>query len=531
MSSGSENRSSLAAAVFPLVALTSILLLLLPYAIILFSENPGIIGIPLRGSHIVEDYDVYDHAWHFWWVSRALESGQDPRYCKLIYSPDGISMVFTHIGWYDTIFFAIMGTGSNDPVLSHNLSLLLGTILTALFGWLLARSWGADRYGALFTALAIAWLPVRTAHLLQHYQLANCWTLPAALWLCREYLKKGRFRTLTAYTVIVTLAAIQSPFFAVFAFLGLYATCFIIDGSWKKTGILTAGWAIATAVTGVLIFTASSESVSVSTHWSEAIYWAAEPQSFILPSPFGTAGHIFNIPVRFSWMSNTQDGVVTTGLIVLAAFTIFIWKRKNWKFPAVFLALSLLALGPELRIFGRPLGILLPFRFIQLFPLGDGIRSPSRFAMLGGLFAALGAGMGVTLLKGKWKLLFFTLLLFELFVPVLDTLSTGIPSACRNIPDDRIVLELPVDNHIRMYAWFQTAASYSRRYAFLARLPELNEEDVLLQEAGEEGDVLVYHRWLYDKEDRNRYDTLYAELFPEGSNTDSVWVLMNGGVQ
>ncbi len=529
MLSGNENRSSLSAALFPLVALTSVLLLLLPYAMILLSEYPGIIGIPLRESHIVEDSDVYDHAWHFWWVSRALESGQDPRYCHLIYSTEGMSMVFTHIGWFDTIFFAILGIGRSDPVLSHNLSLLLGTIFTAIFGWFLARSWGADRYGALFTALAMAWLPVRTAHLLQHYQLANCWTLPASLWLCSEYLKKGRFRTLTAYTVIVTLAAIQSPFFAIFTFLGLYATCFIIDGSWKRVGILTAGWVIATVVTGVLIFTASSEAVSVSTHWREAIYWAAEPQSFILPSPFGFAGHIFNIPLRFSWMSNTQEGVVTTSLTVLAAFAIFIWKKRNWKFTAVFLALSILALGPELRIFGRPLGIPLPFRFIQLFPLGDGIRSPSRFAMLGGIFAALAAGMGVTLLKEKWKLLFFTFLLFELSVPVLHTLSPGIPSACRTIPDDRIVMELPVDNHIRMYAWFQTAASYSRRYAFLARLPEMDEEGILLQEAGEEGYVLVYHRWLYDKEDRNRYDNIYVELFPEGSNEDSVWVLMNGG--
>ena len=121
------------------------------------------------------------------------------------------------------------------------------------------------------------------------------------------------------------------------------------------------------------------------------------------------------------------------------------------------------------------------------------------------------------------------LLMFELWIPVLSTMSTSIPSACTSIPAGSTVLEIPADNRIRRYAWFQTAASYSRRYAFLARLPELPEEDVILQEAGEEGYVLVYHRWLFNEEDRDRYDTLYSELFPEGSTADSVWVQMNGG--
>ncbi len=531
MLSGNDDRGSFRRGLFAVAVIGSVLALVLPYVLVLASDTPGIIGIQHEESAINQDSDVYEQAWHFWWVSTALINGQDPRFCPFIYSPEGVSLVTDHIGWFDTLVFAIIGIGKDHPALSHTLSLLLGTLLTALFGWLLARSWGADRYGALFTALALAWLPSRTAHLLQHYQLANCWTLPASLWLCREYLRTAKLKTLAAYTAIVILAALQSPFIAIFAVIGLPATCFIVNGNWKRTGILALGAAAAALITGILIFTAPGDPVAPSTHWREAIYWAAEPQSFILPSPFGPAGYFLGIPMRFSWMSNTAEGVVTPGLTLLAAFTVLIWKKKNWRLPIVFLGLGLLALGPELRIFGRPLGVPLPFRIVQLFPMMDGIRAPSRFAIMGSLFVALGAGLGVSQLKVRWKMIFFILLLFELSVPAFNTLPTPVPSACRNIPADRIVMELPVDNHVRMYSWFQTAASYSRRYAFLARLPEMEGEDVLMREAFEEGYVLLYHRWLFNEEDRNRYDTLYAAIFPEGSFEDSVWVNMNGGAK
>ncbi|NOQ21846.1 MAG: hypothetical protein GQ565_04235 [Candidatus Aegiribacteria sp.] len=531
MLSGNKDCHGLRRTLFPLLLIAAVPALLLPYMLVLLSDTPGIIGIPHRESAITEDSDVYEQAWHFWWVSSALQNGQDPRFCPLIYSPEGVSLVYDHIGWHDTLIFAIIGIGKEHPALSHTLSLLLGTMLTAIFGWLLARSWGADRYGALFTALALAWLPSRTAHLLQHYQLANCWTLPASLWLCREYLRKGKLKTLAAFAAIVMLAAVQSPFIAIFAVLGLPATCFIIGGNWKRTAILAGGAGLAAAVVGILILTAPGHITSPSTHWREAIYWAAEPQSFILPSPFGPAGYLFGIPARFSWMSNTAEGVVSPGLTVLAAFVILIWRRRKWRLPVVILGLGLLALGPELRILGRPLGIPLPFRILQLFPVLDGIRTPSRFAILAGLFTAVGAGMGITLVKRRWKLLFLSLLMFELWIPVFSVLSTRIPSACMSIPAGSTVLEVPVDNNVRRYAWFQTGNSCSRRYAFLARLPETGNEDYLLQESLERGDVVVYHRWLFDEEDRNRYDTLYAELFPEGSNADSVWILMNGGSQ
>jgi hypothetical protein len=514
---------------FPIAVAVAVLVIILPFVTVLVSDNTGIIGIPYTESPIVEDSDVFEQAWHFWWVSSALKNGQDPRFCPVIFTPEGASLVYNHIGWFDTLLFAIIGMGADSPVLSHTLSLLLGSLLTGLFGYLLARSWGAGKFGALFAALAMVWMPSRIARLLQHYQLANCWTLPAAMWLCRRYLKESGFRILALFSIIAVLGSLQSPFFTIFILLGIAASGFISGGSWKSVGYLALSWSLSAVILAILIYTSNGDHGSVSTNWREAIYWAPEPQSFILPSPFGLVARLTGLQPRVSWMSNTAEGVVTPGLTVLAAFLIFVWRKKNWKLAAVVLTLSIIALGPELRIFGRPLGVPLPFRLVQLFPFLNGIRAPSRFIIISGVFVALGAGLGISQLKPKWKLIFFLFILLELSVPYFGTLSISMPSACREIPEEGIVLELPVDNNIRRYSAFQMESDYSRRYAFLARMICLPEEDELLQEAADNGYILVYHRWLFNEDDRDYYDSVYAGLFPGESLSDSVWIFDNGG--
>ena len=479
-------------------------------------------------ASVKNDSDVYDHVWHFWWVSNALEKGIDPRYCDLIYPPTGLSLVYHHMGWFDTYFFTIAGISSADPALSFNLSLLLGTLLTGLFGWYLARSWGADRYGALFSALALVWLPSRTAHLLQHYQLANCWALIAALWLCREYLKSRKRRYFLGFAAAMLAAAFQSPFHAIFAGIGVIATAFITRADWKRTVMLVLVVITVMVLYGAFVITSPGGAGSPSLHWREAIYWSAEPQSFILPSPFGLLGEITGLEQRVSWMSNTYEGVVTPGLVMLAAFAIIVWKKKRWRFAAVVLGLFLLSLGPELRIFGRPLGIPLPFRLMQSIPVLNGIRAPSRFAILGGILTAVGAGMAFSMMKERLRALFMFLLLFEMTVITLPLLSAEIPDECYDISPESTVLEIPCDRNVRRYALFQTSTGYVRQYAQLARFPDFLDDIPEFPELRENIDVIMYHRWLYEGAERAFYDSVYAQYFPGFTENDSIWIFYNG---
>ena len=510
---------------FPVMLVVSLFLLLLPYGKIFLSHERRIISEVMPDHTVRSDSDVYDQVWHFWWVSYALDNGNDPRYCRLIYPPDGVSLVFQHIGWFDTYVFALIGLSSSNPALSYNLSLLLGTLLTAIFGWCLARSWGADRYGALFTALAVAWLPSRTAHLLQHYQLANCWALIAALWLCRKYLSKRDWRYYAGFAVAMLAAAFESPFLAMFVAIGMFATAFIMRANWRRTVMLALAVMMVMIISAVFIIKAPGNVVSPAMHLREAIYWSAEPQSLILPSPFGLVGEITGIPHRLSWMPNTFEGVVTPGIIVLITFIFIVWKKKHWRFALIVLSLFVLSLGPELRLFGRPLGIPLPFRLIQSIPVLNGLRSPSRFSILAGILVAAGGGMAVTMMNRKLKNLVFFLFLSEMTVLMLPSVSADIPGICYDISPDRTVLEIPCDENVRRYSLFQTASPYVRQYAFLVRYPETLERVPDFPEMSDGVDIVLYHRWLFEDDVKAHYDSLYSQYFPGFTSLDSIWIL------
>jgi len=509
------------------IVVAAVALLLFPYIQHVFQSNPGIIGVPHPDPLIEGDSDVYEESWHFWWVSRALGSGSDPRFCDLVDPPDGISLVYQHIGWTDTFLFAFLGLGHDHPVLSYDLSLLLGTLLTALFGWLLARSWGLSPTGALFAAFAIAWLPSRTAHLLQHYQIANCWALIAAMWLCRSYLThKGALR-LTGFGIAAMAAGMQSPFFFIFILISIAATVFIGRYGWKSGAILYAAMLPVLAALLLMVFTGPGRMGSLSMGWREAIYWSAEPQSYLLPSPFGPFGRLIGLSAKVSWMPNAAEGVVSPGLVVMGLLFWFIWKKRGWRFAAVICLLYILALGPELRIFGRSLGIPLPFRILQALPLMEGIRAPSRFAILGGVLAVLGAGLALTEMKKRTALVFLGLMMAELFVPVLPAVSSRIPEECSRIEAGAVVLELPVEPNARRYSLFQTASGYTRIYSFLAR-PEQTETPEDLMRSVSRADIVLYHRWLMEPMDRILLDSLYATLFPGADPGDSIWTAVPG---
>ncbi|MFO8183566.1 MAG: hypothetical protein R6U39_05275 [Candidatus Aegiribacteria sp.] len=509
---------------FTAAALGALLLLLMPYIMMFSSGTAGIIGVTAREPAVAGDADPYHHAWHFWWVSRALSSGQDPRFCPAIYAPEGASLAYDHVGWLDALLFGALGTGGTRPELSHSLSLMFGTLLTGLFGYLLARSWGAGRYGALFTALALAWLPARTAHLMQHYQIANCWALPASLWAATLYIRRGGGAFLALFAAAILAAGMESPFISLFALLSAMGICLVRGSGLRRAGALALVWAAATALPAVMLLTAPGQTGSLSPDWREAVYWAAEPQSFLLPSPFGTAGSLLGVPMRFSWMPNAAEGVVAPGLTLLVLFGMYVWRTRGWKLLLVVVLFCLMALGPELKLLGRPSGIPLPFRAIQQLPLMGGVRAPSRFAIPAGVLVALGAGMVVSNMKDRWKRGVFALLILETALPSIPVLPTSVPSACLEVEAGTTVLELPVDGGVRRYSWFQARSSYSRRYSFMARLPALPSAEEMVSASPESGQTLMYHRWLYTPEEREIHDAALAPLFPGASPSDTVWV-------
>jgi hypothetical protein len=484
------------------------------------------------------DADVYDGVWHFWWVKRALTEPTDPRFCGLLNHPRGASIVFQNVGWPDCSL--LLPLTAVSPDLAYNVQLALGTLFTALMVALLAREWGAGLLGAAVAGLVAAWMPSRTAHVIQHYQLANLGWLAGSMLFARKAVRKGG-TGLTALTgLFVLLSFLQSPYFAPLSALGvLVAVLSVGDRPLRRRRVLyvALAWVGAACLGALFYLTGGRGAGEVEIAWREAVYWSAEPQSFLLPSPFGLLGGALGIPMRFSWMPNVFEGVVTPGITVLL-LGLLAWKKRAALLVVAALVCFVLALGPELRLMGRPTGIPMPYRLLQMLPLLEGARAPSRFAMLGGMFLAVSLGLLFHGLSRRVRMWFLAAILAEVAVVSLPSISDRVPSVYGSIgPSAGPVLEIPCSPNVRRLAYFQTVDGNPRYLSYMARPERRGLPNVLLPFAlasdsiPTEADlrrtgasVAIYNRWLFEPDRKSELDARFRSIFDSGSELDSVWV-------
>lgn len=526
-----------------LLAAAAILLLLIPFLIHFIFNGEDIAGELADEAIISGDSDVYDCVWHFWWVGKALRMGADPRFCPLTFYPEGATVAFQNIGWPDTWLMALTGLSEKNPVTAYNLSILFGTILAACGAFWAARQWGLDTVGCFFAALALAWLPSRIAHMGQHYQIASLGYLAFSLGSIRAWLTEGKAWQLILVVLFSLLACLESAYFAMLGGFGLLATILLslneMDHKAYRICMLVPAFLASVIAAGAFFMTSpglGSDTPALS--WREAVYWAAEPQSWLLPSPYGIFGRLLSIPARFSWMSNSFEGVVTPGLTLMGIFILSVVKRRKWLLAGLILILALLTLGPELRIFGRPRGIPLPYRLILLAPLLEGARSPSRFALLAGFFIALEAGRYFSAVRLKWKLVLGSCLVLELMLPSLAVISGFIPEEYERMGESEgPLLEVPSSPHVRRYSFFQVSDGLPRLLSFMVRpgssiIPEnLTPFRLETSEIPDRQDALatgakliVYNRWMFSDREREIFDSRFSPLFEGFDTDDSLWI-------
>lgn len=512
----------------------SVLLCLAPFLSFLANGGRGLVGLPARDPAVPGDSDVYEHAWHFWWVGSTIGAGGDPRFCPLAGPAPGTALAAQNIGWIDA---ALFGTAMPDsPSKALSAALAAGTLLCLAGGWAFARSWGLSVAGSAFAACCIVWAPPRTAHLLQHYQIASIgWILLSlALLRCRAA-GKSRRGSLFLFVLAGSAAGLESPYHTVLLAAGSAATLALSRPSAKtvlaaSTAVLASAaiaWGFYEAFPGPL--------PDVSEGWRASVYWSAEPASFVMPGPFGLLGRLFSAPLRMPWMPNVFEGVVTPGLGVLLLSATALAMRIRRGMIAAWALLGVLALGPVLKLSGQPVGLLLPYRVLLEVPLLAGARSPSRFAMLAAAFLSIPAASAWQSMRPSARLAAAAVLALELVPPGLPLLPDRVPSVYLSGELEGPVLEVPASPQVRMYAFFQTADGLARPVFPLARsagggaLPGPFDPASScrpgIREAGDSGvSAIVYNRWLFDGAMRDSLDEHYGGLFPAYRETDSVWV-------
>lgn len=369
--------------------------------------------------------------------------------------------------------------------------------------------------------------------------------------LLRIFLTKGRRGILAAFTLSLLLASMQSAYHTLFGALGslLVAASTIASRRVPAARAASASGAFAVAmIMSYLFFASFPGGMPPGMGRAEAVYWSAEPVSFLLPSPFGTPWALSGASPMMPWMPNLFEGVVTPGVTVLLLSFVFIFRRHSCAAPAaedrkgliLLAALSVipfsLALGPWLKFMGVPVGIPMPFAIVQDIPMLEGARSPSRFAILGACMLAVPAAAAAFSMGRRTACAAALLAVLELVPPGLPTISSTIPSVYRSGQPGGTALEIPATEMARRHGYFMTADGRERPVFFQTRRSTAvsdafdpfridSPDTVSAGDAMSTGvDIILYNRWMYDSTLRGEMDARFAALFPDASTADSVWI-------
>jgi len=386
-------------------------------------------------------------------------------------------------------------------------------------------------------AFLAAWAPSRVSHMLQHYQIAATGLMLLSLALARSYLRRGGTGRLAALAVLAALSSLESPYQSLLMISGLAATLLIAgERDERKRAPLAASAAVAgVALAAVFYLGGSWPRPPLDFGLDESVFWAGDPASLALPSPYGMAGILSGMDPAAPWMPNAFEGVITPGAAVIGLLLVSAAKRKRLGFLAASAIFLLMALGPELKILGHHTGIPLPYRLLLELPITEGARSASRFAMLAAIFASVPAAEVLMTLPRRLGVAVGGLVVLECYMPVLPTLDARIPAFYAGIEHKAPVLEIPSSPQIRRYIFFQTADAESRPVFFKARgsmeMPaslasfaldsDISPTIIDAQAAGL--GTVVYNRWMLDPVQRAHFDSLYSPLF-QGHLHDSVAV-------
>jgi hypothetical protein len=486
-----------------------------------FINTQGVIGMYLDTRHVLieNESDVYDCLWHFWWVRTALDSGSDPR------AYGETTLAWHNMGWPDLFISYITGAG-------YNVMLFFGAIFSALSGYLLARSWGVGRSGSIAAAFVIVWMPVRAIRMYQHYPIASIGYVVMTLLFVKKWIQEGSLKNAVFIVVFAALAVMESLYHGLIIVLGCLLT-FILSGRKPIKEYLIAGTAVtAGCIMGSLwLLTAPGAfGQNPEKDWKEAVYWAAEPQSFVLPSFLGN-------PVVPGYMPSPFEGVVSPGITVAAFALVFCVMKKSWRGVLAVLAVVVLSMGPLFKINGVPTPVPLPYMVIAKLPWLSAARAPSRLAILVGIMAAIAAGAFIEKRKPLTGWLLTGLIILEITPFTVRSIENTVPHFYLSRNTNGVTLEIPSSDRMRRYSLFEIADGSPRLVRYLARGGEAQMEFIpasLLWGSTTEptgadiiatgAETVVYNRWMFSDSIRSCYDSLYYNLFSGQTRGDSVWV-------
>jgi hypothetical protein len=294
---------------------------------------------------------------------------------------------------------------TGDAVWLFGVARLLTFVLSAFTAYLLARELRASFGVALLAGAAFAFSPIRTDQIAHLSTLGTQW-LPLVVLFTVRFARTGERLHSFLAALFFALTAYACGYHGLIALVVLpAATLVLLWGRWRL--FLRALPAVATAFCALmplyLLHKAALEPLGYVRGAGETKVYSAALESFVATSSWNLLYGELTTPFRTTRSNNLFPGLVLPLLALAGA--VACWRRRAWPgretlaLAALGLTAALLALGPEVRLFGETV-MPGPFALARELPIFRMIRVPSR----AGAFIALALAMLGALVLARLRL-------------------------------------------------------------------------------------------------------------------------------
>ncbi len=366
------------------------------------------ISIPSDGN------DMWIHQWNFWWVRRALLSGQNPFYTTALYYPYGVSLAFHNFAWLHIAAWlplqALVGGNA-----AYSLVFIGIIAFNAVAMYCFARDLLGSRAGAFMAGLVFGFWPYALSEHGHPNMMLVGW-VPFALLFIKRSLETHRLREALLAGVCIALTGIARWHLLVMGgvVIALYSLYLLATHREYRAPWAFGRLAMAVLVAGIIVAPLATPLVRAAFAWSnseglygvESISGRTDLLAYILPQRTHPLGGLVPKDLRVYSTLVPFVGFTVAGLAIYGVAARW-HKSRFWLLAAVIYVI--LALGDELRIGGKAYpGVPMPYELIEDWFLVRMVRMSERFNVFLGLPVGVLAAYGAdALLRGcrtvRWR--------------------------------------------------------------------------------------------------------------------------------
>lgn len=417
--------------------------------------------VPARlTSRIPHDLgDPLLNAWILWWNTQAVPFTERWWNAPFFYPVPGALALSEHL-FGIALFTAPLQFAGLNPIGAYNVALILSAWLSGFFAFLLGRRLTGSTAAGVIAGLAFGFSPYRVSQL-AHLQVLTTQWMPLALYGMHAYLDDRRRRWLPLVAVAWLLQALSNGYFLLFfpVLIALWLTWFVRWKADPRPGLVLlatfAGSSLLLLPT-LLKYREVHEAMGLARQRGEMLLFSAEPGSLLRMPDLLKFWPYFEPKTQEDFLF---PGVTAVALVLAAALlaaprvrtsNVLATRSALLFYSVTTLVMWWLAFGPAPE--DQPLQALVkPYTWLTVLPGFNGLRAPSRFAMLATLSLSIAAALAFARIAPLRPRLRGALVAIAVAGLLVDGYPESIPLHAAPgrfaLPDvrDALVLELPIN--------------------------------------------------------------------------------------